>query len=66
MRRQFTTLPNSKEERKIITYQAVAGRIVDGYAMFIAFSDLYTRIIEQDNRYLALAHLLQATHHTML
>jgi hypothetical protein len=45
MRRQFRTLDNSKDERKIISYQAVASRIADGFAYFVAFTDLYVRLV---------------------
>ena len=40
MRRQFSTYEKGKEERKIIEYQAVAGRIIDGFATMYMVSSL--------------------------
>lgn len=65
MRRQFQTIDDSKEERRIITYQAVAARIVDGFSQFQALSDLYNKIVSQKS-YLLMADLLQSSHHVIL
>ena len=45
MRKQFKTIDNSKEERAIITYQAVADRIISALAQYEALSDLYTKVM---------------------
>lgn len=45
MRRQFKTIPDNKEERPIITYQAVSTRLVEGFALLTAFSDLNCRLL---------------------
>ena len=58
MRRQFKTLEGSKEERKIVSYQAVAARIIDAFAQLIAFSDLYTRLVENNMSFVVYGQLL--------
>jgi hypothetical protein len=45
MRKQFRTIDDSKEERAILTYQTISGRVIDGFAQFIAFTDLYARLL---------------------
>jgi hypothetical protein len=48
MRKQFRTLDNKKEERSIITYQAVASRIIDAFTTFMMFSDINCNIIQEE------------------
>ena len=45
MRRQFKTMDDSKEERPIVSYQAVGSRIVDGYALLFSLAYLRQKII---------------------
>lgn len=45
MRKQFKTLPDSKEERAILTYQAVGERIVEGFAAYVGLCDLKGKLI---------------------
>ncbi len=66
MRRQFKTNPDNKEERKIITYQAVAARIINGFALLVAFTGLYSRILEQGKAFLLFSELLESAHHVVL
>ncbi len=66
MRKQFKTIDDSKEERRIITYQAVAARIIDGYSQFQALSDLYAKILTNNKAYLLYSDLLQSSHHVIL
>lgn len=66
MRRQFKTLANSKEERRIITYQAVAARIIDGFAQFEALANLKAKIMSDPNRFSQLDGLLHSAHHIIL
>jgi hypothetical protein len=66
MRRQFKTNPSNKQERRIITYQAVASRIINGFAQFIALSDLYSRVIDQARSPLILTDMLESAHHNIL
>lgn len=55
MRKQFKTIDQSKEERRIITYQAVATRIINGFAQYIAFTDLYSRVVEEGRSHVILS-----------
>lgn len=66
MRKQFQTLDDSKEERRIITYQAVAARVIDGFSQFQALSDLYNKIKANGRSYLLVGDLLQSSHHLIL
>jgi hypothetical protein len=58
MRKQFKTNDNNKEERRIITYQAVASRIINGFAQFVALSDFHSRVVEGAKSYLILNEII--------
>ena len=45
MRKQFKTIEGSKDERSILTYESVAARIINGFAEYEAFSDLFSKIL---------------------
>jgi hypothetical protein len=66
MRRQFKTIDASKEERRIISYQAVATRIINGFAQFVALADLHSRVIEMTRSHVILSDLLESSHHNIL
>lgn len=55
LRRQFSTQENTKEERRIIEYQAVSGRIVDGFSALLILSSLRSQMEANPS----LANLLQ-------
>jgi hypothetical protein len=40
MREQFSTLPETKKERTIFTYQAVGTRIMNAFSRYICFTEL--------------------------
>lgn len=64
LRRQFSTLEDSKEERRIIDYQAVSSRITDGFSSLYMLSFLRQRMITLRGvapfmqRYIPLIHQL--------
>ena len=66
MRKQFPTLEGTKDERRIITYQAVAGRIIDGYSILCAFSFLNLRLAMIPQLAVFFTPILQYSHHTIL
>lgn len=66
MRKQFKTNDHNKEERRIITYQAVATRIINGFSQYIALSDLYSRVVEEGRSHVALSEILESSHHIIL
>lgn len=66
MRKQFNTIDKSPEERRIITYQAVATRIINGFSQYIALSDLYSRVVEEGRSHVVLSEILESSHHIIL
>jgi hypothetical protein len=66
MRKQFRTIEGSKDERSIITYQAVASRIIDAFSTLLAFSAINTRLRAQPFNSGSFIHLVQFSHHVIL
>lgn len=66
MRIQFKTLPNSKLERPIHTYQAVGKRIIDGFCKLVCFSELNKALFNNKQIIPLAAPLLDINHHLML
>ena len=66
MRKQFKTIEGSKEERRIITHQAVASRIINAFSEYEALSDLYARILTQGGSEKLYGEMSRSVHHVIL
>lgn len=66
MREQFKTLPESKAERTIITYQAVGVRLINAFSRLAAFSELNKALMNNRQILPFAAPLLDINHHLIL
>ena len=58
MRKQFRTKPNTKDERRIIEYQAVVSRIADGLALAFSLASLLGNVKPGFTNYFQFGHHL--------
>lgn len=66
MRLQFKTLPDSKAQRPIISYQAVGIRIVNAISKLLCFADLNRGLMNNKAIIPFAAPLLDINHKTIL
>jgi hypothetical protein len=66
MRKQFKTLPQSKAERPILTYQAVGSRLIEAFSRLVCFSELNKALFNNKQIIPFASPLLDINHHLIL
>lgn len=66
MREQFSTLPETKKERTIFTYQAVGTRIMNAFSRYICFTELNRSLLNNKPIIPFVSQMLDINHHLIL